>query len=223
MRVRNCAPQLRCEVHSCNKQSLRVYICAYKARVFNKQLGIYLPVFTQVCPHARPVPSAHQHMIGEVINPGHLACKLAGRRVIVVPQVRDNVVEAQHFVSLVRIFQSHIKRYLCPADSRAQFSGSLSPRCAHYSGIPELSKISSIPWWPPRTRWSRFARRSPRPRLPRPTWLALSSLNKAGGRNGAQVLHDLQSRGARFGVVRVTDHPTGAHHLVVRIGLRGLD
>lgn len=73
---------------------------------------IYLSVLAQVSPHAGPVSPAHQHVVGEVVNPGHLARELAGGGVVVVPQVRDDVVKPQHFVSLVRVFQTHIKRDL---------------------------------------------------------------------------------------------------------------
>lgn len=163
-------------------------------------------------------------MVGEVVNPGHLARELPGGRVVVVPQVRHDVVEPQHLVPLVRVFQTHVKRDLCPADGGArQLSAGVAARRAHHPRIPSLPRVPSVPRRTSRTRWPRLTWRAPRPGFPRPARLAFSPLNKARGRDGAQVLHDLQSRGARFGVVRVADHPTGAHHLVVRLGLGSLD
>ena len=181
----------------------------------------YLSVLAQVCPHARAVTSAHQNVISEVIDPGHLARELPGGRVVVVPQVRDHVVEPQHLITLVRIFQTHVKCDLgVISNNRANVRPGLCPSRARYDpggtrspGVPPVSR------WPSRTGWTGLAGRTPRSGSTRPTHLAFSPLRQRGRGDRAELLHDLHGARARFGAVRVTDHPTGAHHLVVRVGL----
>lgn len=69
----------------------------------------YLVVFAQIGPHAGAVSSAHQNVVTEKINPRDRTSELAAGRVIVVSQVGYYVVELQHLVALVLLFQSYIK------------------------------------------------------------------------------------------------------------------
>lgn len=72
----------------------------------------YLSIFTEVCPHACPVPSAHQHMVGEVVNPGHLTRKLASGGIIVISDVCHYIIKPEHLVAFVRVLETHVKRDL---------------------------------------------------------------------------------------------------------------
>lgn len=69
----------------------------------------YLVVFAQISPHTGAVPSAHQDVVSEEINPGDGASELPGGRVIVVSQVGHHVVEFEHLVALVLLFQPCVK------------------------------------------------------------------------------------------------------------------
>lgn len=69
----------------------------------------YLVVFAQVSPHAGAVPSAHQDVVSEEINSGDGARELSSGRVIVVSQVGHHVVELEHLVALVLLFQPCVK------------------------------------------------------------------------------------------------------------------
>lgn len=189
------------------------------------QLASHLSVLAQVGPHAGPVPPAHQHMVGEEVDPGHVAGELPGVRVVVFPQVCDHVVKLQHLVPLVRVLQADVERDPVSVGGgvralRLSVLGTCGPG---HRGEGE-SAVAAQPWRSPRTRRSGLSRRAPGSGFARSPRLPATPLRHGRLRSDAvHVLDHLYGAGAaRFRGVRVADHPTGAHHLVVaRGGLGG--
>lgn len=180
---------------------------------------MYLSVFAEICPHAGSVSSTHQYMISEEVNSRHLTCELASGRVVVVTQVSYHIIETQHLVTLVWVFQTYVKGDLDTSKRRAEFSR-FCPSCSLWSsGKADFSCITSLPGRPSRSRRTRFTWRTSGSRLPRATRFSFVPTGERWRRwrgDGTEVLHDFQRRGARFRAVWVTDHATSAHHLIVR-------
>ena len=63
----------------------------------------HLAVFAEVCPHAGPIPSPHQHVVYEEVSAGNAADELAREAVVVVAQVGDYVVKLEDLVAFVGV------------------------------------------------------------------------------------------------------------------------
>ena len=105
----------------------------------------HLSVLLKVGPHARPITSSHQDMVGEVVDARQRASELAGTRLVVVPYIGHNVVKLQYFTPFVLLPEACVE-----GDFGTVERWAISTR--------------SRPWW---TRWAGLARLS---RGPFRTW-----------------------------------------------------
>lgn len=58
-------------------------------------------ILPQVCPHASPVPTSHENMVGEEIDARQRAGELSSARFVVVTYIGHHVIKFQHFVAFV--------------------------------------------------------------------------------------------------------------------------
>lgn len=74
-----------------------------------KCLCAHLVVLTQVSPHAGPVSSSHEHMVSKEIYSRYGAGEFPRGGVVMIPEVRDHIVELQQLVPLVLLFEPCVK------------------------------------------------------------------------------------------------------------------
>lgn len=179
----------------------------------------YLVVFTQVSPHTGAVSAAHQHVVNKEVNSRYGAGEFPSRRVVVVSNICDYVVEFQNLISLVLLLQSCIKRNLWDrvvSRSADCTSGSIGSWCSRWT---RWSRKPSLTWRTSWSRWSGFAHRTPRTHPPRAARLSLRTLDERRKRLNQPVVFDCVGRLGRGGgrcPLGVAHHLTGPEHLVSR-------
>ena len=118
---------------------------------FGSRWHTHLSVLPQVGPHARPVTSSHQDVVGEVVDTRQRAGKLAGARFVVVPHVGHHIIELQNFTPFVLFPEACVEGNFGTVQRRAVATGPgpLWTRRAGFTGI------SRRPLWARRPRKSR--------------------------------------------------------------------
>ena len=162
----------------------------------HKHRHAHLPVLLQVGPHARPVPSSHQDVVGEVVDARQGAGELAGARLVVVPDVGHHVIKLQYFTPFVWFSEACVKGDFGTVE-----------------GLPVAP--GSRPRW---TRWARLARLS---RGPFRTWRTRKSRGPSEPLFALAVCKVWGLRGdgcqlSLWGGESVTHHLAAPKHLVMR-------
>lgn len=156
----------------------------------------HLSVLLQVGPHARPIASSHQDMVGEVVDAGQRAGELAGARLVVVPYVGHHVIKLQYFTPFMLFAKACVEGDFGTVEGWAIATG---PR----------------PWW---TGWAGLARFS---RGPFRTWRTRKSRAPSEPLFAPAVWEVWGLRGdccqlSLWGGESVTHHLAAPKHLVMR-------
>lgn len=132
-----------------------------------------------------------------------------------VAKICDNVVEFQHFISLVLLLQSCVKRDLWDCVVSGSAYCTIGPICSGCSRWTPRSRHPSLSGRTSRSRWPGLAPWTPWTHPPDASRLSLRTLDERRKRlNEAVVFDRVGCRGRGRGPVRVAHHLTGSEHLI---------
>lgn len=159
----------------------------------------HLSVLLKVGPHARPITSSHQDMVGEVVDARQWAGELASTRLVVVPYIGHNVVKLQYFTPFVLLSEACVEGDFGTVDGWA-ISTRSRPLWTRWAWLARLSRGPFRTWRTWRTR--KF--RAPSITLFAPAFWEVWGLRG----DGCQL--------SLWGGESVTHHLAAPEHLVMR-------
>lgn len=154
-------------------------------------------------------------MVNKEVNPRYWTGEFPCGRVVVVAKICDNVVEFQHFISLMLLLKSCVKRDLWDCVISRSADCTVRPICSRCSRWTRRSRRPSLSRWTSGPRWSGLT--------PRTSWthpadaprLSLRTLDERRKRLNEAVVFDWVGFGGRGrSPVRVAYHLTGSEHLI---------
>lgn len=72
----------------------------------------HLAILLEVCPHAGPISSPHENMIGEVVDARQGTSELASAGFIVVAHIGDHIIKLEHITAFMLFAQACIESNL---------------------------------------------------------------------------------------------------------------
>lgn len=156
-------------------------------------------------------------MVNKEVNSRYWAGEFPCRGVVMVAEICHYVVEFQHFISLVLLLQSCIKRNLWDCVVSGSADGTGGPVCSGCSRWTRRARCPSLSGWTSRSRWPGLATRTPRTHPADAPRLSLRTLDERRKRLNQAVVFDrvgCLGRGCGRGPVRVAHHLTGSEHLI---------